>query len=186
LGAGYTNKLSYGLYGVSLLLSFLCCTLIFPLNELQNKNNTLEEQITEYQLQESQIWLQNKELLVQIEQLGSQIVALEEQKFLQQKAEEGAIEIVDVERGWYSGSWGAGSIDIEVTVKNYGYNDVHDLVLELSNTNAGIVDDIQSVGFIKAGSTKTITLRGGYSFVIGAPNLVTLMLNGKILDSEPF
>ena len=163
--------------------------LLVHLSDLQSENTVLKGQTGGYQNQICQLENQIDEMENQTSKLENQITELEkqlEEQIYQKMVEDGVIKIIDVERGWYSGSWGAGAIDIEVSVKNYGRSNVDGLVLELGNTYAGTVEDTKAVGLLQAGKTKTITLRGGYSFVTGGPNFVELSLNGNVLDSESF
>ena len=180
------EKLFAGLYIIIIALSFSCGFLLLHINDLQSQNSAFERQLSEYLVDLYGSEKQIEELEKQANKLENQIDELEEQIFLERKAEEGAIEITKIEVSEDSNpSLFVVDVNVSVTIHNYRTSDVNLLVLSLGGDTLENADESVGIGNLQAGGTKTLTFHVIRSMDSG-PDVVTLWLNGEVLDREHF
>jgi hypothetical protein len=148
-------------------------------NELQNQLNVLESQVREYENQTSVLQNQVNELKQQNLELQNQTIELESliDRFTNR------VNITDFSSSGFSPMVGLLVESLaNVTIQNFGINDVENLTLRLAGEDAEQFSKEINIKIIRAG--ETLTVSAYYYWYIGStsPAKVTLMLSETILD----
>lgn len=206
------NKLVATLGIITILLGSVCGVLFNQISDLENQNNVLEEQADEYQNQIGQLENHTNELeiyyLNMTEQLEMQIAVIENQTSDYYLNQMGQLEnqVNDLKKrlaeelrfriqvnitalkvyGWDGVSTRVKSY-CNVTVQNFGTNDVDDLMIRISGVT--LFGDWrykgeQAVGLVKAGETKLVHIESAQEMMTMSNITAKLMLDDIIIDER--
>ena len=185
------NKLVAVLAIVIILLSSVCGILCYQIGDLQSQNNELQNQIgqlenqtNELESQLAELELENIELQNQTGELEAKLGALENATVMVKITGfeiTGAMKSPDGQ-GYYSSA--------EVSLQNFGINDVEGLVLwvnytapiEIGPDNVDYYMKRVQLGFVQAGETRNVTVGVVWWASYGKQFVASLMLDDIVLD----
>lgn len=177
------NEKTFAVLTITIItLSFSCGLLLYLTNDIQNQSSVSEEQIIDYQNQIAQLENQIDELENQTGELETQV----DQDVLSSIPDSRLVKIKEVEWGEQWNSSMEDSFYVDVTVKNYGPNDVDELAILCRHALDYNETETVPIGLIKAESEKTFTIRHYYDISYAYNYTVTLMRGDTILDEEQF
>ena len=188
------NKLAAVSSIIIILLSAVCGVLVYQIgdvqtqiSDLENQNIVLEGQVSEYQNQTSQLENQITELETQLDDLEAQNLELQNhtgELESQLSALENAtlVQITDIKKidAW-NPTGVAIFVELNVTVQNFGVNDVERLLLVVDHVSGSFSNSTKWIGPINAGEERTFKTMGTCNYAHPLSFVVTLKLDDIIL-----
>jgi hypothetical protein len=180
------NKLVAVLGITIILLSSMCAILFYQINdtqtqnsELENQNSTLEAQVSDYQNQTEQLENRVSELELQNLELKNQTNELED---LLDKVSDARYVIItefNINGIYFIGGVAAVSY-VNITVENFGTNDVNDLKVVINATFGAMYPQSVQLGTIKSGETQKINTSVTWGFQSGTRTFIATLMQDEI------